>query len=61
MLLQIGMRYTPLSALHQFSPTLPIIWTQVAGKRVLQIPRWCLFLKFKQKIQRPNTKALAIN
>jgi hypothetical protein len=32
MSLQIGKRYTPFSALHQFSPTLPIICAQVAAK-----------------------------
>ncbi len=39
MFLQVDKRHTPLSALHQFFPTLPIIWTQVAAKR--------FFAKFK--------------
>jgi hypothetical protein len=41
--LKIGKRYTPFSALHQFFPTLPIIWAQVAAKCVLQNTRWCPF------------------
>jgi hypothetical protein len=32
MFLQIGKRYTPFSALHQFVPTLPVIYAQVAAK-----------------------------
>jgi hypothetical protein len=32
MFLQIGKRFTPFSALHQFFPTLPIICAQVAAK-----------------------------
>jgi hypothetical protein len=32
MFLRISRRYIPFLALHQFFPTLPIIWTQVAGK-----------------------------
>jgi hypothetical protein len=31
-----GKRYTLFSALHQFFPTLPIIWAQVAAKYLLQ-------------------------
>ncbi len=37
--LQIGKRYTPFSAFHQFFPTLPIIWAQVAAKRFMQNTR----------------------
>jgi hypothetical protein len=40
---QIGARYTPFSALHQFFHTLPIIWAEVAAKCFLRNPRWCLF------------------
>jgi hypothetical protein len=39
MFLQIGKRYKPFLALHQFFPTLPIIWAQVAAKRVMQNTR----------------------
>jgi hypothetical protein len=35
--LQIGKRYTPFAALHQFIPTLPIIWAQVAAKHFCEI------------------------
>jgi hypothetical protein len=35
MFLQIGQCYTPLSGLHQFFPTLPIIGAQVAAKRFM--------------------------
>jgi hypothetical protein len=38
-----GKRYTPFSALHQFFPKLPVIWTQVAAKRFKQNTRWCPF------------------
>jgi hypothetical protein len=37
MFLQIGKRYTPFSALHQFFPTVPIICAQVAAKRFMSI------------------------
>jgi hypothetical protein len=61
MFLQIVQRYTPFSVLHQFFPTLPIIWAQVAAKRFMQNTRWCLF-KIKKKnnnnVQRPKTEAL---
>ncbi len=40
MFLQIGKRYTPFSALHQFFPTLPIICAQVAAKRVMRNSRY---------------------
>jgi hypothetical protein len=32
MFLEIGKHYTPFSALHQFFPTLLIIWAQVSAK-----------------------------
>jgi hypothetical protein len=51
--LQIDRRYTPFSALHQFFPTLPIIWAQVAAKRFLLNPRWCPF-KMKKKYPAPQ-------
>jgi hypothetical protein len=47
MFLQICKRYTPFSALHQFFPTLPIIFAQVAAKRFMRNTRWCPF-KFKK-------------
>jgi hypothetical protein len=37
MFIQIGKRYTPFSALHQFFPTLPINCAQVAAKRLYEI------------------------
>jgi hypothetical protein len=43
MFLQIVKRYTPFSALHQFFPTLPIICSQVAAKRLMQNTRLCPF------------------
>jgi hypothetical protein len=49
MFLQIGKRYTPFSAFHQFFPTLPIICAQVAAKRFMRITRWCPF-KIKKKM-----------
>jgi hypothetical protein len=39
MFLQIGKRYAPFSALHQFFPALPIICAQVAAKRFKQNTR----------------------
>jgi hypothetical protein len=57
MFLQIGKRYTPFSALHQFFPTLPIICAQVTVKRIMQNTRWCPF-KIKNIVQHPNTEAL---
>ncbi len=39
MCLQIGKRYTPFLAPHQFFPTLPIICAQVAAKRFMQNTR----------------------
>jgi hypothetical protein len=39
MFLQIGKGYTSFLALHQFFPTLPIIWAQVAAKRFIQNTR----------------------
>jgi hypothetical protein len=39
MFLQIGKRYTPFSALHQFFPTLPIICAKMAAKRFMQNTR----------------------
>jgi hypothetical protein len=43
MFLKIGKRYTPFSSLHQFFPTLPIIWAQVVAKCVMQNTIWCNF------------------
>jgi hypothetical protein len=43
MFLQIGKRYIPFSALHQFFPTLTIIFALVAAKLFVQNPRWCPF------------------
>jgi hypothetical protein len=43
MFLQIGKRYTPFSALHQFFHTLPIICAQVAARRFMQNTRLCPF------------------
>jgi hypothetical protein len=37
MFLQTGKRYIAFSELHQFLPTLPIIWAQVAAKRFSEI------------------------
>jgi hypothetical protein len=39
MFLQIGKRYTPFSALHQFFSTLPIICAQVAAKHFMRNTR----------------------
>jgi hypothetical protein len=39
MFLQIGKRCTPFSALHQFFPTLSIIYAQVAAKRFMRNTR----------------------
>jgi hypothetical protein len=39
MFLQIGKRYTPFLALHQFFPTLLIICAQVAAKRFMRYTR----------------------
>ncbi len=57
MFLQIGKHYTPFSALHQFFPTLPIIFAQVAKKVLCEIQD-SVPLKLKNNVQRPNTKAL---
>ncbi len=57
MFLQIGKRYIPFSELHQFFPTLPIIWAQVAAKRFSEIQD-DVPLKLKNYVQRPNTEAL---
>jgi hypothetical protein len=54
MFLQIGKRYTPFSALHQFFSTLPIICAQVAAKDFMQNTRWCPF-NIKNNVQRLNT------
>jgi hypothetical protein len=43
MFIQIGKRYTPFSALHQFFPTLLINCAQVAAKRFVLNTRWCPF------------------
>jgi hypothetical protein len=55
MFLRIGRRYMPFLAFHQFFPTLPIIWTQVAGKGFLQNPRW---FSFKAKKRTPSAPTL---
>jgi hypothetical protein len=39
MFIQIGKRYSPFSAAHQFFPTLPIICAQVAAKRFMRQKR----------------------
>ncbi len=57
MFLQIGKRYTPFSALHQFFPTLPIICAQVAANVLCKIQD-SVPLKFKSNVQRLNTEAL---
>jgi hypothetical protein len=57
MFFQIGRRYTPFSALHQFFPTLPIIYAQGAAKNILRNPlSWPL--KLKKNVQRSNTRAI---
>jgi hypothetical protein len=43
MFIQIGKRYTPFSALHQFFPALPINCAQVAAKRFMRNIRWSPF------------------
>ncbi len=48
MFLQIGKRCTPISALHQFFPTLPIIYAQVAAKNVLCKIQESFLLKIKK-------------
>jgi hypothetical protein len=53
MFLQIGKRYTPVSALHLFFPTLLIIWAQVAAKRFSQNSRWWPF-KIKKECPAPQ-------
>jgi hypothetical protein len=57
MFLQIGKRYTPFSALHQFFPKLSIICAQVAAKHFMRNTRWYPF-KIKINVQHPNTEAL---
>jgi hypothetical protein len=57
MFLQIDQRHTPLSALHQFFPTLPIIWAQVVAKRFFEIQDGGP-LKLKKNVQRPNIRAI---
>jgi hypothetical protein len=44
-----------ISVLHQFFPTLPIIWAQLASKHFLQNPRW---FPFKIKKRMPSAPAL---
>jgi hypothetical protein len=39
MFLQIGKHYTPFLALHQFFPTLPIIFAQVVAKHFMRNTR----------------------
>jgi hypothetical protein len=53
MCLQIDKRYTPFSELHQFFPTLPIIYAQVAAKGFMQNTRWCPF-KIKKYCPAPQ-------
>jgi hypothetical protein len=55
--LQIGKRCTSFSALHQFFPTLPLIWAQVAAKLFCEIQE-AGPLKLKKNVQRPDTKAI---
>jgi hypothetical protein len=55
MFIQIGKRYTPFSALHQFFPTLPINCAQVAAKRFVRNTRWCPF-----KIKKIMSSALIL-
>ncbi len=43
MFIQIGRRYPPFSALHQFFPTLPINCAQVAAKGFMRKTRWFPF------------------
>jgi hypothetical protein len=61
MFIQIGKRYTPFSALHQFFPTLPINCAQVAAKCFMRNTRWCLFKIEKNNVQRPNTRAIPVD
>jgi hypothetical protein len=49
--LQIDRCCTPFSALHQFFPTLPIIWDQVEAKRFCKIQDGGP-LNFKKNAQR---------
>ncbi len=58
MFLQIGKRYTSFSALHQFFPTLPKIYAQVATKCFMRNTLYSVPLKLKHNVQRPNTEAL---
>jgi hypothetical protein len=53
MFLQIGKRYTPFSALHQFFLTLPVICSQVAAKRFMRNTRECPF-KIKKLCPAPQ-------
>jgi hypothetical protein len=53
MFLQIDKRHTPLSALHLFFPTLPIICAQEAAKRFLQNSIWRPF-KIKKECPAPQ-------
>jgi hypothetical protein len=55
MFFQICKRHTPFLAFHQFSPTLPIIWTQVAEKLFFAKIQDSGPLKFQQNVQRPNS------
>jgi hypothetical protein len=57
MFLQIGKRYTPFSALHQFFPTLPIIYAKWRQNVLCEIQE-SVPLKLKNNAQRPNTEAL---
>jgi hypothetical protein len=54
MFLQIDERHTPLTVLHLFFPTLPIIWAQVAAKRFWGI-QYSGPLKLQKNVKRPNT------
>ncbi len=59
---QCSALHQQFAVLHQFSPTLPIIWAQVAAKRFLHNPGWCpVPKKLEINIQRLNTEGLAID
>jgi hypothetical protein len=56
MFFQICKRHTPFLAFHQFSPTLPIIWAQVAEKLFFAKIQDGGPLKFQKTVQRANTR-----
>jgi hypothetical protein len=51
---QCAALHKQFAVLHQFFPTLPIIWALVAEKRFLKNPTWCLF-KIKKIISSTTT------